>query len=361
MASAATSTPQRAHHPQGRPCPFRRFRPIARPFCSRARSFASTALTLVPWERYTSGDMRRVARFFFMQIGSFVPVFVYFSLCGDAPFSAEAVRHALPVALLVDLAYIALAWSQGELKQFDAGIVTLFAFGTLATRAGAERVLWLYQHYSPTLLFLTLVLTALIPLLLGRETFTHYYARRQIPRWQLKTPEFAEVSRVLTVFWAILFLVAGGLAAWAPTDLRFTFLFPNLLIFGVGMTSTFWLPPLYFRIFPPPFPRHVEPLIMGMPTVFDRRVARDTKASIQFRVSGSEAGDYHLAIARGRCKSFEGVAPAPDLTVYTPDTVWMQIARGELDGERALLEGLYRVEGDFTLLARIPELFPTRR
>jgi len=47
--------------------------------------------------------------------------------------------------------------------------------------------------------------------------------------------------------------------------------------------------------------------------------------------------------------------------VYTPDTVWMQIVRGELDGERALREGLYRAEGDFALLSKISEWFPARR
>src|SRR5439155_1734593 len=81
-------------------------------------------------------------------------------------------------ALVVDSAYIALAWSQGEVKQFDAGIWTLFATGTLATRAGIEPVLRLYQRYSPTLLFVTLGLTALIPLLPRREPFTYYYARQ---------------------------------------------------------------------------------------------------------------------------------------------------------------------------------------
>ncbi len=305
--------------------------------------------------------MRRVARFFFMQIGSFVPVFAYFYLCGRAEFAADGVRHALLVALLVDSAYIALAWSQGEAKQFDAGIWTLFATGTLATRAGVEPVLRLYQRYSPTLLFVTLALTALIPLLLGRETFTYYYARRQIPRWQLKVPEFHDVSRVLTAYWTLLFFTAASLAAFAPTDWHFTFLYPNLMIFGVGMTATVWLPLLYFKVFPPALPSAVEPLIMGMPLVFDRKAARDTRASIQFRVSGSEPGDYYLDIARGRCRSFEGVAPAADLTVYTPDTVWMQIVRGELDGERALREGLYRAEGDFGLLSKIPEWFPARR
>src|SRR5713226_7998028 len=176
--------------------------------------------------------MRRAARFFFMQIGSFVPVFAYFYLCGRAEFAADGVRHALLVALLVDSAYIALAWSQGEAKQFDAGIWTLFATGTLATRAGLEPVLRLYQRHSPTRLFVALGLTALIPLLLGRETFTYYSARRQFPRWQLKVPEFHDVSRVMTAYWTLLFFTAAGLCTWAPTDWHFTVLYPNLLVFG---------------------------------------------------------------------------------------------------------------------------------
>src|SRR3989441_1728504 len=258
--------------------------------------------------------MRGAARFFFLHIGSFVPVFLYFYLCGTAAFTADGVRHALLVALVVDSAYIALAWSQGEVKQFDAGIWTLFATGTLAARAGIEPVLRLYQRYSPTLLFVTLGLTALIPLLLGRETFTYYYARRQFPRWQLKVPEFHDVSRVLTAYWTLLFFTAASLAAFAPTDWHFTFLYPNLMIFGVGMTATVWLPLLYFKVFPPALPSAVEPLIMGMPLVFDRKAARDTRASIQFRVSGSEPGDYYLDIARGRCRSFEGVARSEEHT-----------------------------------------------
>jgi hypothetical protein len=129
----------------------------------------------------------------------------------------------------------------------------------------------------------------------------------------------------------------------------------------VGMTATLWLPPLYFKVFPPGLPRSVEPLVMGMPLVFDRRAARDARASIQFRVSGKEAADYYVRIERGRCRSFEGLAPAADLTVYTPDEVWVRVARGELDGGKALAEGLYRAEGDLAVLAKLGEWFPPRR
>ena len=100
---------------------------------------------------------------------------------------------------------------------------------------------------------------------------------------------------------------------------------------------------------------------MGMPLAFDRRAARDARASIQFRVTGAEPGEFHLRVAGGRCQSFVGTAPEPDLTIYTPDAVWMRVARGELDGGQALAEGLYRAEGDVAILTKLGEWFPPRR
>ena len=44
----------------------------------------------------------------------------------------------------------------------------------------------------------------------------------------------------------------------------------------------------------------VEPLLMGMPLVFDRKAAGEARATIQFRVSGAEAGDYHVRIGERR-------------------------------------------------------------
>ncbi len=305
--------------------------------------------------------MKRVAGFFFMHIGTFVAVIVFVVLAGRAGENLDGLRHALAVAFVVMTAYVALAWSQGEMKQFDRSLWTLFAIGTLLGRLGPTGLFVVFVTYFGTALFTTLALTAIVPLLLGRETFVYYFARRQVPAWQMKLPEFHAVSRVMTGYWTILFFTAATLCAWAPRDPRFTVFYPNLLIFGLGITATFWLPPLYFAIFPPGQPTTIEPLIMGMPFAFDRRAARDARASIQFCVSWEQAGDFHVRVFRGRCETFEGRAPAPDLTIHTPDTVWMRVARGELDGERALAEGLYRAEGDASILVKLGEWFPPRR
>jgi len=305
--------------------------------------------------------MKRVAQFFFIQIGTFVAVIVFVVLAGRAGENVDGIRHAMTVGFLVMTGYVALAWSQGEVKQFDPSLWLLFAIGTLLARFGSTAVFVSFVTYFGTALFVTLGLTAIVPLLLGRETFVYYFARRQIPAWQMKLAEFHAVTRVMTVYWTILFFTAATLCAWSPRDPHYTFLYPNLLIFGLGITATFWLPPLYFMLYPPSQPTRIEPLIMGMPFVFDRRAARDVRASIQFCVSGAEAGDFHLRVFRGKCQSFEGRASAPDLTIYTPDTVWMRVARGELDGGQALAEGLYRAEGDVSILVKMGEWFPPRQ
>jgi putative sterol carrier protein len=237
---------------------------------------------------------------------------------------------------------------------------TLFAVGTLLARAGVEPAIFLFRNYATALFLGTFGIMALVPLLLGRETFTYYYARRQTPRWQQSLPTFHNINRLMAVFWTLLFFTAATLAALRPHDWHFSILYPNLLVFVVGAPAPLWITPLYLRLFPPALPKTVEPLIMGMPFAFDRRAAGDTNAHIQFCVSGVDAGNYYLQIAKGACESFEGRTPAPDLTVYTPDSVWVRIVHGQLDRAHALEQGLYRVEGDLGILAQMAKWFPPR-
>ena len=305
--------------------------------------------------------MARLRRVFFMHFGSLIGIITYFTLCGAGEYSAEAVRHALPVALGVHTAYMALAVAAGESKQLDVGLWMLFALGTLGTRVAPDTVLPIYQRYSGVLLFVSLAVAAAVPLFLGRETFTYYYARHQTPAWQQKLPEFHATNRFMTGYWIVLFVIAAGLVAVDPRDWRFSFLLPNLVVVGLGMTAPAWLLPLYARLNPPALPTAIEPLLLGMPWAFDPKAAGTTRASIQFHVSGTDPGDYVLRIGEGRCESFPGTLPAPDVTVHTPDAVWLQIAHGELDGMRALAEGLYRADGDLLLLTRLQEWFPGRR
>ena len=97
--------------------------------------------------------------------------------------------------------------------------------------------------------------------------------------------------------------------------------------------------------------------IAGMPTVFNAEAAGDLSAKIQFLVSGEEPGAYYLDISAGACSFHEGEADSPSLTIKTPSEIWLAISRGEMDGQTAFMEEKYTVEGDFTLLMKMSELF----
>lgn len=297
---------------------------------------------------------------FFVHVGSFVAVIAYFVIHGAASEPTQGARIALPVALLVMSAYMLTAWSRGLLKHFDFGLWLMFAVGSAAVLSGWNEALFLFAHYSAALLFTTLALAAAVPPLVGRDPFTVYFARRVTPAWQQRTRDFAIINRVVTAWFALLFAAAAVLAAWDPEDPLFGIVYPNALIFVLGLPSQLWLPPLYLWIFGVSPPGRVETAILGMPMVFDAEAAADARATIQFRVSGADGGDFWLRVADGVCESFEGTTPSPDLTIKTPSDVWLRITRHELDGAQALLDQRYTVEGDSSILLRFGEWFPRR-
>jgi putative sterol carrier protein len=300
----------------------------------------------------------RVARFYCMHLSALVTIIIYFVLHARLGELPNGLRSALLVAFIVQTAYIVLARWQGEHKQFDFGLWIMFAIGLAGELLGLAAVHALFKTYSPALVFLTFGLTAVLPPLFGREWFTAYFVRRTVPGWQQKLPVTARVARLMAFFWTAIFFVSAALCAYAPTDFWFTFVVPNSLVFLVGMSANVWLPLLYLRMFPPETPSSAEALILGMPMAFDRRAARGIRAQIQYRVTGTDAARYWVRIENGRCASAEGDAPSPDLVVHTPADVWVRIAHGELDGGEALAAGLYRVEGDGTLLDALRTWFP---
>ena len=99
-------------------------------------------------------------------------------------------------------------------------------------------------------------------------------------------------------------------------------------------------------------------VLREMAAIFNRRPVVGLKAVYQFQItSGMETGFYHLQIADGRCTFHEGPAPNPSITIITPEDIWLGIARGEIDGTTALMEGRYRFEGDMDLLIKMNTLF----
>lgn len=104
-------------------------------------------------------------------------------------------------------------------------------------------------------------------------------------------------------------------------------------------------------------PENFHDAITVQAAAFNPKAANDLRADLQFCVTGQESGDYVLRIADGSCTVHTGKVVCPALVVHTPSEVWLQIARGELNGQTAFTQGLYRTEGDIRLLMRMSELF----
>jgi multimeric flavodoxin WrbA/putative sterol carrier protein len=99
-------------------------------------------------------------------------------------------------------------------------------------------------------------------------------------------------------------------------------------------------------------------LIKTMPLSFDPSAARGLDAVYQFDVTGTERFQAHLSIHGQTCTYQEGPAAKPGIVIRTPGDVWTAIAGGELDGQQAYMSGKYTVEGDLSLLLKLPSLFP---
>ncbi|MGE5258474.1 MAG: NAD(P)H-dependent oxidoreductase [Hyphomicrobiales bacterium] len=98
-------------------------------------------------------------------------------------------------------------------------------------------------------------------------------------------------------------------------------------------------------------------LLKTMPLGFNAAAARGLEAIYQFDVIGSEPFRAYLEISGTGCNYHEGLADKPGIVIHTPGDVWMAIARGELDGQQAFMNGQYTVDGDLSLLLKLRSLF----
>ncbi|MBM3223746.1 MAG: hypothetical protein FJZ47_08110 [Candidatus Tectomicrobia bacterium] len=88
--------------------------------------------------------------------------------------------------------------------------------------------------------FLLAAVGSLLTVLLGRP-WTTYIARRHTPPAVWPTPLFRETNIVMTLLWALLFGLAGLLAAWLPVWVQLPM---GALLYVLGRLSP-WLASCY--------------------------------------------------------------------------------------------------------------------
>jgi putative sterol carrier protein len=250
----------------------------------------------------------------------------------------------------------------GHSTYLEKAFLGFLAAGTVWVFFTPPSVSLHFVENSTAFLYLTLFSVTLLPQVFGYDPFTYTIAKQWAPEAVWKTPQFRTINFHITYFWSAVFLLAF-LSCWLGKGKPvFSIVVPLILVLGIGLPFSKIYPGYYLKkefSFPSPgdsfSPRTARELISGMPRGFVG--GQDVNADIQFDISGEGGGKMVLSIADGRCTFREGEAKSPRLTIRSPGEIWLKVARGEINRAKALMDGLYQVEGDMSLLLKLGELF----
>jgi putative sterol carrier protein len=98
-------------------------------------------------------------------------------------------------------------------------------------------------------------------------------------------------------------------------------------------------------------------VIEAMPTYFQPDKAGNTNATIQFDLSGDQAGKWYLKVANGQASASEGQTETPNLTFLADARDAVKIFTGKLDPTAAFMSGKLKIKGDMGLAMRMQSMF----
>ncbi len=106
-----------------------------------------------------------------------------------------------------------------------------------------------------------------------------------------------------------------------------------------------------------PLPNTVKEVMDGMSGAFQPDKAAGVTATIQFKFTGAEEGDYVVKVADGKCEVTDGETDSATVTINSPSDVWLKISRRELDGATAFMSGQFTFTGDMGVLMQMGSWF----
>ena len=98
-------------------------------------------------------------------------------------------------------------------------------------------------------------------------------------------------------------------------------------------------------------------VIGAMPEYFQPEKAGNTNATIQFDLSGEQAGKWFLKVADGQASANEGQVENPNLTLLADGRDAVKIFTGKMDPTAAFMSGKLKVKGDMGLAMRMQSMF----
>ena len=140
--------------------------------------------------------------------------------------------------------YACVAWQEQRVTRLDYGVALFFV-------AGLGIMLWrpawgelIFKSYFTTALNATLLLTAILPMTWGAESFTAAFARRTTPPKYWDRPVFIRINLLLSLMWGGLFLFAALAGLHQSSWVRWTV--PYTLV-ALGYPLNKWFPGYYAK------------------------------------------------------------------------------------------------------------------
>ena len=105
----------------------------------------------------------------------------------------------------------------------------------------------------------------------------------------------------------------------------------------------------------------IAELFETMPSRFNSAAAAGITKTIQWNITGDDAGVWAFQIINGVGHLIHGGVEKPDATFTTSAKDWIAIAEGKLDSMKAFMSGKLKVSGDMMLAMKMPQFFPVER
>lgn len=170
----------------------------------------------------------------------FAPWIIFSVIAGPSTWAWAA------LAALVSSAILAVPdWRRSrEISVLDAGGLVFFAVLVVLALVLDRGDLQLLEDNAQLLSSIVIALVALGSLALGRP-FTEYYARKSTPREQWGNSTFRHINRVLTLVWAVVFVISAlcnvAVTWWGASPDVFNWVLPVILIVA-AVKFTDWYP-----------------------------------------------------------------------------------------------------------------------
>lgn len=101
----------------------------------------------------------------------------------------------------------------------------------------------------------------------------------------------------------------------------------------------------------------VAQLFENMPDVFDAEKAGDFDATVQFKLTGDDGGDWYVVIAGGQIEVNAGEADSPTSTIHMEASDYADMVTGKLNPMTAFMQQKVRIEGDLNTVMKFQTLF----